>query len=274
MVAPIGIQDTEFRLCGIAAFLAEVEHHFAQVVGIHGQTPVPAESGEILFLHLGEAIQLRQRTDRGRFQAGDDRQVLLPALHGVDEIAADNIESFPGKVVVEDQQAAAADVHLGRRVEQVDAVEGRRCPLVELAGNVFHGQVTAALQVEGVGHRIGDTFAEDRVAAALQQVIAESRQVVKIDQPEAADVHRQVFIEFFPEAFGLHPESGFLLDKDTAAFHQRRWLNLGFEHFLGLCLAEGCEAGSQHFVVQRQHSHGIERRVLCPVDGHRGHGNA
>ena len=220
VVAPVGIEDAEFRLGGVAALLAEVEHHFAQVVGVHGQAPVMAEAGEIGLGHPGEAVEHGKGPHAGRLFPRNDRQVFLAAFHSVDEIAPDGGESFFGEIVVEDQQAAAADLHLGGRVDQVDAVQGRGGALVELAREILHSQVTAAFQVEAVGHRVGHALAEDRIAALFQQGIVEAAQVVEIDQAQGAQPDRQVFIELFPEALRLHPEGGFLFDEDTAAVHR------------------------------------------------------
>ena len=184
MVAPVGVEDAEFRFGGIAAFLAEMQQHFPQVVGVHGQAPVLAEDGQVFLLHREETVEGGQRPHGGVFAAGIDRQVLFPRLHGVDEVPADGFQAFGREIVVEHEQAAAVDLHGGGRIDQVDAVEGRGGALVELAGDVFHGQEAAPGEVERVGHGIGHAFAEDRVTALLKQVIAESRQVVEVDQPE------------------------------------------------------------------------------------------
>ena len=220
VVAPIGVQNVKFRLGGIAPLPAEMQDHFSKVVGVHRQSPFAAEGGEVLLFHGGEAVEPGQRPDLGIFFGTDHRQVFLPAFHSVDEVFPDGGKSFFRKIVVKDQQAAAADAHFCGRIKQVDAVERRSGPLVELAREVFHSQVAAAFQIDRVGDGIGHALSEYGIAASLQQLVAEAAQVVEVDQPQAAEVNRQILIEFFPETFSLYPERGFLFDEDTAAFHQ------------------------------------------------------
>ena len=43
MVAPVRVQDAQFRFVRIAAFLPEILHHLCQVVCIHRQSVLPAE---------------------------------------------------------------------------------------------------------------------------------------------------------------------------------------------------------------------------------------
>ncbi len=174
VVAPVGVEDAQLRLGRVTALLTEVQHHLAQVVGVHGQAPVAAEGGEVGLGHVGESIEGGQRPDSRGFLAGDDREVFLAALHGVDEIAAHGGHPLVGEVVVEDQQAAAADVHLRGGVDEVHAVQGRGGALVELARDELHGQVAAARQVEVIDHRVGHAFAEHRIAALLQQLVGKA----------------------------------------------------------------------------------------------------
>ena len=44
VVRPIGVEDTQFGLRRVPLLLAEVRHHFGEVIGIHRQPPLFAES--------------------------------------------------------------------------------------------------------------------------------------------------------------------------------------------------------------------------------------
>lgn len=57
MVAPIGVEDPQLGLIGIAPLGAEVGHHLAQVVGIHCQAVRRAEVVELLVGHVAEALE-------------------------------------------------------------------------------------------------------------------------------------------------------------------------------------------------------------------------
>ena len=61
VVAPVGVEYPELGLARIAAFPAEIVHHFGEVVGVHRQTPLPAEPGIGLGLHLNESAHIRER---------------------------------------------------------------------------------------------------------------------------------------------------------------------------------------------------------------------
>ena len=97
------------------------------------------------------------------------------------------------------------------------AVHGGRGPLVELSGDVFHGDVFFPLEGKAVGDGIGHHLAENAVAALLQERIGEAEQVVHIDEPERAQIQGQVFLEFGEEARRLHAETFPFFDKDSPA---------------------------------------------------------
>jgi hypothetical protein len=81
-----------------------------------------------------------------------------------------------------------------------------RGPLVELAGDVFHGDVLLAGEVAAVGHGVGHNLTEHAVAAFLNQLVAEAEQVINIDEPEALEVEGEILIQLRPEAVGLDSE--------------------------------------------------------------------
>ena len=124
VVAPVGVKDAQLRLGGVAALAAEPAHHLAEVVGVHRQSVCLAEGFQGCFVHFREAFEDLHGLDvraPGCLEAGD---VLLAALHGVDEIVAYGRKGGVGNVVVEYQQARGAYLHVGVRVQQVDAVHG------------------------------------------------------------------------------------------------------------------------------------------------------
>ena len=124
-------------------------------------------------------------------------------------------------IAVHDQELGTLDADVSLRVDKVDTVHGRCSPLVELARKIFHGYVLGALEVQVIGHGIGDHFPEHRVTALFQEFLGESEQVVHVKQPERLQLQLQVFVELSQKALGLHLELGILLYEDAVVAHIR-----------------------------------------------------
>ena len=219
VVAPVGVQDTEFRLGGIPALGLEVLHDLAEVVRVHRQAVALAESEVLVRSQVDEARQVLQGLHIGLLAKRENGQVLLAAFHRVDEIVLDLRERLVRDRVLEDHEAGALDLDLRFRVDQMDAVHGGGGPLVELAGNVFHSDVFLAREREVVGDGVRHHFPEHAVAALLQQVVGEAEKVVHVDEPEGSQAQGEVLVELGEEARGLHAELLLFLYKDAPALH-------------------------------------------------------
>ncbi len=219
VVAPVGIEDAQFGLVGIAPLRAEVLHHLAQVVGIHGQPHALAAGLQIGLLHRGEALEHGHGQHLGLLHVAELREVLLARLDGVDAVAADLRELLLRHAVVEDEQLRRADAHVGRGVDQPHAVDGRGGALVELAGQELHGQELAALEVAAVGDRVGHHLAEDAVAAPLEQLLAEAEEVVDAQQAQTRDRKVEIGVQLAAQTLGLDLETRQLLDENTVVLH-------------------------------------------------------
>ena len=108
-----------------------------------------------------------------------------------------------GDVVVENQEARRAYVNLCIGVDEVDALHGGRRPLVELPGYVLHGKVFLTFQGAGIADAVGHALSENGVAALPEESVAESEEVIDIDQPQGTEAQRKVFVEFAQEALSL-----------------------------------------------------------------------
>ena len=219
MVAPVGVEDAELRLGGIPPFGAEVMRHLAEVVRVHGEAMGLAEGLIAALGQVAEARQVLQRLHVALLPEVQDGQVLLPAFHGVDEVGPDLRQRLFGSVVSENQQPRAADPDVGRRVDEVDAGDGGGGTLVELAGNVFHGDVFLPLQGETVGDGVRGQLSEYAVTALLQQRVGKAVQVVHLDEPEGGELQGQVLVELREETGRLHPECFPFLYKDASSLH-------------------------------------------------------
>ena len=282
VVAPVGVQDTELRLGRIPAFGLEILHHVREIVGVHGEAVSLAEGGVILRSKSGEAGKILQRLHGRLLAERQHGEILLAAFYRVDEIVADLGEGFLGDRVFEHDEPGALDFDLGFRIDQMDTVHGGGGPLVELAGNVFHGNVFLSLEVEAVGDRIRHHLAEHAVAALLQQVVGESEQVVHIEEPEGSQAQGKVFVELGEEAGCLHAELLFFLYKDAPVVHIQKSRcpptlcgggghgnsDNGLKNFVALLLAESLQLFPEGIVLEGKDGYGVQGGILGSVDGH------
>ena len=77
MIAPICIQNPEFGLVRVTAFRLEIIHDFPEVIGIHGQSHLPAIRSEFFFLHGSEAFQYLHRNHRSLLGIGKLCKIFL-----------------------------------------------------------------------------------------------------------------------------------------------------------------------------------------------------
>ena len=54
VVGPIGVQYPQLSLCRITMLLCEVFRYASEVIGVHRQSPLFAESGILFFGHSGK----------------------------------------------------------------------------------------------------------------------------------------------------------------------------------------------------------------------------
>ena len=204
MVAPICIEDPELGLVGLAAFFGEVLDHFSEVVGIHCQTHLAAICLIFRRLHFREPFEDGYRLDGGLLGVGELGQVFLAGFNGIDHIMSDSAEGGVVNVIVKDDELGALDSDFSRRVNEADAVHGGCGSLVELAREIFNGNVFLALEVAGVGDIVSHDFPEDAVAALLKELRSEAEEVIDVQQAERCQPELKVLVQFCLEACCLY----------------------------------------------------------------------
>ncbi len=219
VVGPVGVENAQLGLGGVAALVAEVVHHLSEVVGIHRQPPLLAERCQVGLGHIGESVERGERLYVGVLNLLQLRQVFLPCLHGVDVVMANASQVGIANRIVEQQQAGTANLDIRLRVNQMDAIHGRRGALVELSGNELDGQIALSRKVAAVGYGVGYPLAKNAVAALLQQLGGETEQVVDAEVTQLLEMELQVLVEFLTQALCLDAERFFLFDKDTIVSH-------------------------------------------------------
>ena len=116
----------------------------------------------------------------------------------------DSAECGVVNVIVEDDELGALDSDFCRRINESDAVHGRCGSLVELAREIFNGNVFLALEVAGVCDAVSYDFPEDAVAALLKELRSEAEEVIDVQQPECCQPELEVLVQFCLEACCLY----------------------------------------------------------------------
>lgn len=208
VVAPVSVEDAQLGFVGIAPLRTEVFHHLAQVVGVHRQTHRLAVRLQFGIRHLPEPFERPDGLHFGLLHVAEHRKVLLTRFDGVDVVMPDLRQLPVGRLVIENEQPRRADVDPGLGIDQPHAVDGRSGALVELPGQILHGDILAPREVERVGHRVGHHLAENRIAALFQQLFAEAEKVVDAEQAHLAQRQVQIGVQLAAQALGLDPEAG------------------------------------------------------------------
>ena len=134
MVAPVGVEDAQFRFVGIAPLRTKVFHHLAQVVGVHRQAHLPAIGVRFGIRHLPEPFEHLDGLHLGLLHVAEHREVLLTRFDGVDVVMPDLRQLPVSHLVVENEQFRRADADPSLGVDQPHAVDSRSGALVELPG--------------------------------------------------------------------------------------------------------------------------------------------
>ena len=121
--------------------------------------------------------------------------------------------------IVEDVEAGRANLNLCRRLQQVNAIYGRRCSLVELTGQILDSEELFSLVVALVGDEIGNNLSKYGVATTLHELVAKSEQIVNIEYAQRLDSERQVLVQLLAERLCLYLKASVLLDKYSVIFH-------------------------------------------------------
>ena len=219
MVAPVGVQNPEFGLVRIPAFLGEIPYDLGEVIRVHRQAHLFAICLQIVTAHIPESFEYRNRLDRGVLCVSKFAKVFRAGLHRVDVVVTDLLKGLLGSVGVNDQEFGALDADLCRWLDQMNAVHSRGRPLVELARQVFDGDVLRSVQVNRVCDRVGHNLSEDAVAALLQKFGRESEQVINIKQPKRFQLQLQVLVEFSKKTLCLHLELRVFLHENAVIGH-------------------------------------------------------
>ena len=222
VIGPIGVHHPDFRDGGVPVFLVpEVGLEELQVVQVHGKPQLIQQFGKTGFiqsgkagdgLHTGGHIIVHLKGIHG-LQTG------FPGLHRVDDVMLDLLHVFR-------RQFAGEQVYLGgahgRTVplgHQLDAGPGGVCPLVELAGQILHGEGGVVTGGEGGGGVVHLGLGEHCLHGPLEDICFQAFHVIAVNEAHAGQGRdSQQSPQLVQKAFGLLTQSG-LFFHINASYH-------------------------------------------------------
>ena len=219
VVRPVGVQHADLGDGRLPALGAEIALAEGDVVRVHGEAPVLDEGLEPRAVQRVEAVEHRdlggngvvERERRGLFQR------RLARLHGVDDVFFDLGNLRVGQRPIQRPDLRRADQRPLAPGDDLDALGRGVGPLVELTGQVLHGEdrggfVRVGLGVDEIELRLG----EDGADGVIEELGCDVLRVVAVEQthpfkpPDAEQAVRIV-----QQRAGLVVEPGALFHKDS-----------------------------------------------------------
>ena len=117
VVAPVGVENAELSLVGVAAFGREIFHHLHQVVAVHCEPLLLAESQGAFCRYFAESFKHGHGFGGGAFRGSEDGKVFPARFHGIDAIMGDLLHLLFAYGGIEDHQFSASDPDVGVRLD-------------------------------------------------------------------------------------------------------------------------------------------------------------
>ena len=199
VVRPVGVDDANLGDGGIALLGREVLLAELGIREVHGQAAVGDELLEAGLVQLTEAVEHLDLLGNGNvhLERGLGGKRCLAGLDRVDDVVLDGGDVLVGEVTGEHVDLGGANIRALAGADELHALAGGVCALVELAGQVLHGEDGRALwrlgdeavlaELEGgngelCGGRVYLRLAEHDGDAALEQLLIDALDVVAVDE--------------------------------------------------------------------------------------------
>ena len=220
VVGPVGVYHLDLGDGGTALlFFAEVLLEEGDVGQVHGQTALIDEGLQAVGVKVQEAVQdfHRRRRHELHLQGFGQLKAGFPSFDGVDHVALDGLHVLRGKGTFQEVDLGGADLGTLALADQLHAFAGGVSALVELAGQVLHGEHGGAV---GVGHFggcvVGLGLAEHGGDACFEELVADALHVVAVDESQVFQlVHAKDVAQLACKLLCLDVEAGFLLYVDA-----------------------------------------------------------
>ena len=216
VVGPVGVDHAQLRHGRVAALGLKIVPAEAQIVRVHRKPHFRAVRGELVLPERGEAGQgfdgLRAAGVQG------ERLRLLhrgePALHRVEHAAAHRLQICGRHVASE--QIDLRGAHRGALLlaQKLNALGGGVCPLVELAGQILHGESRPASHVRRLAAQVELRLGEDRPAGVLEKRPVDVFHIVAVENAQRLHgAHAEKVAQLAQKRGCLRVEAGLFFHK-------------------------------------------------------------
>ena len=190
VIGPVGVDHLDLGDGRVALLGAEVLLTELDVPQIHCQTLFLDELGKASFIQLVEALQHCHGSGHRvlHLQGLFGLQRSFAGFHGVDDILLDLGHLLGGQSALQQVDAGRAHQRALALTDELDALGSRSCALVELAGQVLHGEGHALGSGQfgiGVIHR---RLAEHGADALVEQCFVDAFHIVAVQQAQTGQV--------------------------------------------------------------------------------------
>ena len=188
VVRPVGVDHLDLSDGRIAALFSEVGAAELDVGQIHGQAALVDEAGQLVIGKGGEALDDLHvgRALEGHGQGVARLKRRFASLHRIDNVALHGFHVSVGQVAFQVIHHCRANIRALALADELDALARRVGALVELAGQVLHGEHGRAGGIgQVVGGGVGLRLGEHRGHAGGEQLLARAFHVVAVHQAHA-----------------------------------------------------------------------------------------
>ena len=149
MIGPVGVDDLDLGYGRAAAFGAEVALAELDVRKVHGKAVGPDELRQAVLCKIVEGCEHRYfvRYIVCHCKGLGDLQGCLAGLHRVNDVFLYLCKLCLGNISVECVDLCRADQRPFLLGDQLDALSGGICALVELSGQELHGKYLGAVKL-------------------------------------------------------------------------------------------------------------------------------
>ena len=244
VVRPVGVDDANLGDSGVTPLAGEVFLAELDVREVHGEAAVGDEGGETCLIELEEGIE-NLNVGRGgdlHLERRLGRERRLAGLDGVDHVVLDGVDVGGGELAGEDVDLGGSNVRALAGAHELDTLAGGIRALVELTGQVLHGEdggagrsggdEAALIELNALDGQLGGggvdlRLAEDDGDAALEQGLIDPLDVIAVDDAEARQAtDTEDGAQLLCELLRLHVEARLLLNvgaEDHSSCPSRCW---------------------------------------------------
>ena len=190
VIGPVGVDHAQLRDGRVALLCPEIVPAEADVVEIHRKAALFDQLREFLVAagaKARECLDLRGNLIADLQRLGQ-RQRRLARVDGVDDVLFDGRKLRVRQRTVEQVHARRAHVRPLALRDDLDALRGRVCPLVELTRQILHGEHARPVRVGLARDEVDLRLGEHRLHGVVKQLRRDVLHVIAVQDAHPLEV--------------------------------------------------------------------------------------